>query len=364
MRERDDSRDSSRTNSARAEPDAAATAPGEGSAAQRAGRTARPAREDAFLTRLALLAERPAHTLTPDERADVDHAGDVLAALASIGVARGRGEPVRFDEAEFARRTRSARASRVALEADSAEPGTGSPVEEPAPSVGADAGAASPVGRGSTTNDDRRPDALSFRWSDQQIAAVTARIEWEVEARVAAAQLPVARLDWTLAERAPGPAYVGLPVAAAVERAAGEGCAPWEELAVAAGAGRELWDAPCERWVELPAGLPRGRGVRYVALTVAGTSMAPLLHPGDVMLVRLTTRLARGVVAVVRRPDDGYVVKRVAALRAGRVELVSLNPAYRPIEVPRDESLVVGVVVARWSRHPDRLRARAEEQGA
>lgn len=337
MRERDDSRS---VNAADTQPGVPAVA-SEGTApTPRVGRAARPRRGDALLRRLAALAERPPHTLTSEERADLDHAGDVVAALASIAAAGSRGEPVRGDEAELARRTRATRAWRVAFEADRAGP--------------ADTAAQEPLG------DDGQLDGAPLSWSEARIAAVTARIEAEVEACVVAAQLPVARLDWTLAEHAPGAGDVGLPVATAVERAADEGCVPWEELAVAAGAGRELWDAPCERWVELPAGFPRGRGARYVALTVAGHSMAPLLHPGDVMLVRLTTRLTRGVVAVVRRPDDGYVVKRVAALRARRIELDSLNPAYQPIEVPRDESLVVGVVVARWSRYPNRLRERAE----
>ena len=59
--------------------------------------------------------------------------------------------------------------------------------------------------------------------------------------------------------------------------------APWFDLQVAAGAGRELWDHPAERWIEVPDLCPPGQ---YVALSVSGDSMQPLFHPGDILLVR------------------------------------------------------------------------------
>ena len=118
--------------------------------------------------------------------------------------------------------------------------------------------------------------------------------------------------------------------------------------AVAAGAGRDLWDEPAERWVELPAGVPDGR---YVVLTVAGDSMHPMLHAGDSVLVRVGPEVVRQSIVVARRPDDGYVVKRVGAVTARDVELTSLNPAYPPVRIPRDERLVVGTVVLRWCGH-------------
>lgn len=118
--------------------------------------------------------------------------------------------------------------------------------------------------------------------------------------------------------------------------------------AVAAGVGRELWDEPAERWVELPVGVPDGR---YIALTVAGESMTPALHHGDMVLVRLGSELARGAVVVARHPDDGYVVKRVGSVGEREVELASLNPAFAPVRIPRDERLVVGTVVLRWCTH-------------
>jgi hypothetical protein len=93
--------------------------------------------------------------------------------------------------------------------------------------------------------------------------------------------------------------------------------APVVELGVAAGPGRALWDEPPERWVRVPDLLPEAR---YVAFRVVGTSMAPLLGTGDVVLVRADARgreARAGRVVVARHPDDGYVCKRVAAAGAG-----------------------------------------------
>lgn len=120
---------------------------------------------------------------------------------------------------------------------------------------------------------------------------------------------------------------------------------PAYELSVAAGAGRVLWDEPCERWVALPEGVDDGR---YVALTVAGDSMEPLLASKDMILVRLGSELAPGSVVVARHPDDGYLVKRVGRVSDREVELESLNEAYEPVSIPHDESLVLGTVVLRW----------------
>jgi phage repressor protein C with HTH and peptisase S24 domain len=126
--------------------------------------------------------------------------------------------------------------------------------------------------------------------------------------------------------------------------------APALDLAVAAGVGRDLWDEPCERWVALPDDIPDGA---HLALAVAGDSMHPLLHAGDTILVRLGAELAPDTVVVARRPDDGYVVKRVGRIGRDAVELTSLNPAYPAITIPRDDALVLGTVVLRWCAHSD-----------
>lgn len=125
--------------------------------------------------------------------------------------------------------------------------------------------------------------------------------------------------------------------------------APRFDLGIAAGAGRALWDEPCDSWVSIPPELPRGR---YVALTVKGDSMLPLLHSGDIVLVKLGPEAARDTVVVARRPDDGYVVKRVGRVTPGELELVSLNPDFpEPIMVDRAEGTVTGTVMLRWCGH-------------
>lgn len=134
----------------------------------------------------------------------------------------------------------------------------------------------------------------------------------------------------------------------ALQAAAAEGCAPWLDLGVAAGVGRELWDEPCEQWIVLPDNLPRGR---FVALTVAGDSMEPLMHAGDVVLTEVGAPIRRDAIVVARRGDDGYVVKRVGNLAEREVELLSLNPEYPPMRVPREAGSVVGTVVMRWCAH-------------
>jgi SOS-response transcriptional repressor LexA len=144
------------------------------------------------------------------------------------------------------------------------------------------------------------------------------------------------------------PAPSATSIAGAVDAAAAARSAPHMDLAVAAGVGRELWDEECVEWAAVPDDIPAGR---HLALRVAGQSMMPYLHPGDTVLVRLGDSVARGRVVVARRPDDGYVVKRVGKVRRCEVELVSLNPDFEPIIVPRDSRLILGTVVLRWCAH-------------
>jgi hypothetical protein len=73
-------------------------------------------------------------------------------------------------------------------------------------------------------------------------------------------------------------------VAQAIQAASSERCATMLDLAVAAGEGREIWDEPCDRWLELPDDIPSSR---YVALRVAGDSMTPVLGPREVILIHL-----------------------------------------------------------------------------
>ena len=130
-----------------------------------------------------------------------------------------------------------------------------------------------------------------------------------------------------------------------------ERAAPVVELGVAAGVGRELWDEPVESWLDLPADAPAGQ---YVALKVAGESMAPLMHTGDTVLVRLGGDAERDTVIVARHPDDGYVCKRVRRVRADAIDLESLEPGRPVITVPRERGSVLGTVLLVWCRHRER----------
>ena len=171
------------------------------------------------------------------------------------------------------------------------------------------------------------------------------RVAEELRARVAAARLRVRAGEGAVREQEPA---VRGTVAQTLDDADRARCAPRLRQAIAAGAGRELWDDECESWVKLPPGIPTGR---YVALTVAGESMLPLFHPGDVVLVKLGQQVARDTVVVARVPDGGYVVKRVGQVTRGRLELQSLNPAFAPVTVTREPGVVVGTVVMRWCEH-------------
>jgi SOS-response transcriptional repressor LexA len=142
-------------------------------------------------------------------------------------------------------------------------------------------------------------------------------------------------------------APISATVAQALVAASRERCVTMLDLAVAAGEGREIWDEPCDRWLELPDDIPSGR---YVALRVAGDSMAPVLGPREVILIQLDTTPRIDDLIVARLPDQSHVVKRVASIREGRIELASFNPGYDPIFVSRDASSVVGTVIARFTR--------------
>jgi hypothetical protein len=140
------------------------------------------------------------------------------------------------------------------------------------------------------------------------------------------------------------------PLAAMLAAARARGAAPLAELGVAAGTGRELFDEPCDAWVALPEGLP---AARYLALRVVGDSMTPLLHSDDVVLVDLDGAVPPGAVAVARHPEHGWVVKRVVRVNGDAWRLVSLNPAYPPLDLPAAPGALLGPVVLRWCAHLD-----------
>jgi phage repressor protein C with HTH and peptisase S24 domain len=177
-------------------------------------------------------------------------------------------------------------------------------------------------------------------WSREQVRAAATRLRAKVEA----ARLKVRLAGPPPVERAP---IAGM-IADVLETARAGQFAPQLELGAAAGVGRDLWDEPCEQWVRIPDDAPPGS---YVSLRVVGESMDPLLHTGDSVLVQVGTTVARDTVVLARLPDAGYVVKKVARVTRAELELQSLNDAFPPIVVPRDERTVVGTVVLRWCPH-------------
>lgn len=204
--------------------------------------------------------------------------------------------------------------------------------------------------RGSAlTTDPRltRAAAAFDAWRVEQVRAFeAARFARVVTERLAAVGPGMRRV-----EHAPEPARarVSGPLALAVAAARGTHAAPLAELGVAAGSGRELLDEPCDTWVAIPEELAPGR---HLALRVVGDSMVPLLHSGDVVLVDLDRPAHPGAVAVVRHPEHGYVVKRLARAAGGAaLTLVSLNPAYPPLELAPEPGAVLGPVVLRWCTH-------------
>lgn len=136
--------------------------------------------------------------------------------------------------------------------------------------------------------------------------------------------------------------------AACVREGRRSGRVPAWDARAAAGAGRTIGDEPCEGWLERPAALAAGD---YAAIRVAGDSMTPLLHDGDTIVLRPGAQAQPGAVVVVRLPDDGCVVKKVAAADRHFLELASLNAAYPPITVARADAAVLGTVVMRWCAH-------------
>jgi SOS-response transcriptional repressor LexA len=165
----------------------------------------------------------------------------------------------------------------------------------------------------------------------------------EFMARVHARKLRVARRDDAVHVRHP----VSDPERER-PRPVRTGPVPIIEFGIAAGVGRELWDEPVSSWIELPPEVPPGQ---YISLKIVGNSMAPLMHTGDTVLVRVGSDIQRDTAIVARHPEDGYVCKRVSRLRREVIELVSLERGRPTIIIPRDPACIVGTVVLVWCHH-------------
>jgi len=179
--------------------------------------------------------------------------------------------------------------------------------------------------------------AREHRMSDEDFARQGEAIMAQAQAK----RLKLVLRERALPQREAPPEYMGASIQDGLAAPRGAGV-PFVSMGIAAGDGRELWDEPVEQWVSLPDDMP---DARYLALRVVGDSMAPLMHSGDRVLVRLGADVERETVIVARHPDDGYVCKRVANVGSDRLELASLAPDRAPITIPRRQELIVGTVV-------------------
>lgn len=136
--------------------------------------------------------------------------------------------------------------------------------------------------------------------------------------------------------------------AACVREGRRTGRVPAWDARAAAGAGRTIGDEPSEGWIVRPESLAPGE---YAALRVAGDSMMPLLHDGDTIVMRPGAQVLANTVVVVRLPEDGCVVKKVASADRHFLELVSLNEDYPALTIARGDAAVLGTVVMRWCAH-------------
>jgi Predicted transcriptional regulator len=148
-------------------------------------------------------------------------------------------------------------------------------------------------------------------------------------------------------DRRPAPTVCGL--GDAIGLASINHCAPLLDMSVAAGAGRALWDEPCEEWIQVPLSLPENR---YLGLKVTGKSMEPLLESDDIILVKLDAVPTEDDLVVAQRAENEYVVKRVAGISDSSIELESLNPSYERFLLPRRKGVILGIVIARFHRSP------------
>jgi len=201
----------------------------------------------------------------------------------------------------------------------------------------------------------RWQDEAMLRWlaDDLQAGLTTAERErLETDAAAFADALLARRAAELARDRFPArelryrEAAVVASIGEAVPMAAAARCAAVLDLAAAAGAGRELWDEPCDTWLELPPDLD---AARHVAIRVEGDSMEPVLDSGDLILVRLDAVPVVDDLVLARRPGEGFVVKRVSAITPRAVELSSFNRDYPPFTMRRGSASIIGTVIARFS---------------
>ncbi|MBI2843290.1 MAG: transcriptional repressor LexA [Armatimonadetes bacterium] len=98
-----------------------------------------------------------------------------------------------------------------------------------------------------------------------------------------------------------------------------------------------------ESYITVPEEIA-GRSNNLLALRVWGESMiGDGIMPGDTVIVRPQRNVASGELAAVLLGDEA-TVKR-ARFEHGKATLESSNPHYPPMEIARDDAMIIGKVV-------------------
>jgi phage repressor protein C with HTH and peptisase S24 domain len=88
-------------------------------------------------------------------------------------------------------------------------------------------------------------------------------------------------------------------------------------------------------WDEIA--LPGATDARAFALEISGRSMEPIYREGDRVLLSPAEKPRRGDRVAVRTVSGEVLVKQLGREGAQKVELLSLNPDYPPVTMPRSE---------------------------
>lgn len=105
-----------------------------------------------------------------------------------------------------------------------------------------------------------------------------------------------------------------------------------------AGTGQIIFDMPPTKRIEIPD-IPEYKKADY-AIGVNGSSMEPIYHDGDTLLIEMTEEIERGEIGIFMVDSESYVKK------LGDGELISLNPEYDNIKLTED-SKCMGKVIAK-----------------
>ncbi|MCY1308700.1 putative HTH-type transcriptional regulator [compost metagenome] len=87
---------------------------------------------------------------------------------------------------------------------------------------------------------------------------------------------------------------------------------------------------------------------QLAAIRVDGDSNEPILSDGDTVMIDLRRNETRGDAMYVIRIGEHLFAKRLQLQLDGGFQVISANPAYPPVHVPRDrldDLVVIGRVV-------------------